>query len=65
MKRPTIFTILIFVMVIPFIPGCQSQQEKDESAAREKMKNCGKDFTPEKFMDGKGKPEKPYWDKTR
>lgn len=48
------FTILI--------QGCQSRQEKEETAQKEKMKKWGKDFTPEKYMEGKGKPKKPYWE---
>jgi preprotein translocase subunit SecG len=63
MKRLTIFTILLFAVMTLFMQGCQSQQENEEAAQREKMKKWGKDFTPDKYMEGKGKPKKPYWEK--
>ncbi|RQW86307.1 MAG: hypothetical protein EHM79_09995 [Geobacter sp.] len=53
----------VTVVVLSFLAqGCQSEKEKEEVTAREKMKNWGKDFTPDKYMEGKGKPKKPYWE---
>lgn len=61
MKKLITCAILMSSMFIIFIQGCQSQQEKEEAIQREKLKKWGKDFTPEKYMEGKGKPKKPYW----
>jgi outer membrane lipoprotein-sorting protein len=62
MKKLTMLMVLAVVVFSFFAQGCQSQQEKEEAAAREKMKKWGKDFTPDKYMEGKGKPKKPYWE---
>jgi hypothetical protein len=62
MKKLAIFTILMLSAFTIFIQGCQSQQEKEEAAQKEKMKKWGKNFTPDKYMEGKGKPKKPYWE---
>lgn len=61
MKKTMILIILIFACFCLFLEGCRSQYE-DEAASREKMKDLSKDFTPEKYMEGKGKPKKPYWE---
>lgn len=54
---------MMFVVVLGFYAqGCQSQQEKEEAAARERQKRFWKDATPEKYMEGKEKPKKPYWE---
>jgi hypothetical protein len=61
MKR--IVILMMFVVVLGFYAqGCQSQQEKEEAAARERQKRFWKDATPEKYMEGKEKPKKPYWE---
>lgn len=39
-----------------------AQRAEQEAAARAKMQRWGKDFTPEKYMEGKGKTKKPYWE---
>jgi len=39
-----------------------SQKAEQEAAARAKMQRWGKDFTPERYMEGKGKPQKPFWE---
>jgi conjugal transfer/entry exclusion protein len=40
-----------------------AQKAEQEAAAREREKRFWKDATPEKYIEGKGKPQKPYWDK--
>jgi uncharacterized lipoprotein NlpE involved in copper resistance len=58
-----IIILMMFVVAVGFsLEGCQSQQEKEEAAAREKQKRFWKDATPEKYMEGKEKPKKPYWE---
>lgn len=39
-----------------------AQKAEQEAAAREKQKRFWKDATPEKYMEGKEKPKKPYWE---
>ena len=61
--RKLTMMMAVTVVVLSFLAqGCQSEKEKEEATAREKMKNWGKDFTPDKYMEGKGKPKKPYWE---
>jgi hypothetical protein len=61
MKRK-VFLILLAAAIFGFLlQGCQSQKEKEEAIQKEKMKKWGEDFTPEKYMEGKGKPQKPFW----
>lgn len=39
-----------------------TQRAEQEAAARAKMQQWGKDFTPERYMEGKGKSQKPFWE---
>ena len=61
MKKIIISAILMSSIFVIYIQGCKSQQAKEEAIQKEKLKKWGKDFTPEKYMEGKGKPKKPYW----
>ena len=40
-----------------------AQQAEKEAAAREREKRFWQDATPEKYVERKGKPQRPYWDK--
>jgi IMP dehydrogenase/GMP reductase len=62
MKRLSVLTICIIGGIGILLQGCQSRQDE---AAKEKEKRFWKDATPEKYMAGKAKPQKPYWDKTK
>lgn len=61
MKKFTILTLLIFAVSSLLLQGCQSQNEQEEAAQREKLRKWGKDFTPEKYRESQEKPKKPYW----
>ena len=61
MKRLLISITLITVIGSGLL-GCQSRQDKDEAAARDRQKRFWKDATPEKYMEGKEKSKKPYWE---
>ena len=39
-----------------------AQRAEQEAAVTAKLQRWGNGFTPEKYMEGKGKPEKPYWE---
>ncbi|RQW86306.1 MAG: P-type conjugative transfer protein TrbJ [Geobacter sp.] len=39
-----------------------AQKAEQEAAATARLQRWGKDFTPEKYIEGKGKPKKPYWE---
>ena len=39
-----------------------AQKAEQEAAAREEQKRFWQDGTPEKYIEGKGKPQRPYWD---
>jgi P-type conjugative transfer protein TrbJ len=39
-----------------------AQKSEQEAAATARLQRWGKDFTPDKYMEGKGKPKKPYWE---
>jgi hypothetical protein len=62
MRRLSVLLVCSIAGIGFFLQGCQSQQDE---AAKEKEKRFWKDATPEKYMEGKGKPQKPYWDKTK
>jgi hypothetical protein len=62
MKRRIILSICLIAGIGFLFQGCQSQQDE---AANEKEKRFWRDASPEKYMQGKGKPQKPYWDKTK
>ena len=40
-----------------------AQKAEQEAAAREREKRFWQDATPEKYVEGKGKPQRPHWDK--
>jgi len=62
MKNIAMVMLVIFCFSF-FAQGCQSQQGQEEAAARERQKKFWKDATPEKYMEGKEKAKKPYWEK--
>ncbi len=62
MKKLSVLSICIVAGFGFLFQGCQSQQDE---AAKEKEKKFWKDATPENYMQGKGKPQKPPWDKTK
>jgi len=39
-----------------------AQKAEQEAAATARLQRWGKDFTPDKYMEGKGKSQKPYWE---
>ncbi|MHC1697552.1 MAG: P-type conjugative transfer protein TrbJ [Geobacteraceae bacterium] len=39
-----------------------AQKAEQEAAATARLQRWGKDFTPDKYIEGKGKPKKPYWE---
>lgn len=61
MKIRLFLIVMAIAILALFQQGCQSDKEQEEALQREKMKKWGKDFTPEKYMEGKGKPQKPFW----
>jgi len=61
MKRKALLILFVIAIFGIFQQGCQSEKEKEEAEQKEKMKKWGKDFTPEKYIEGKGKPQKPFW----